>query len=345
MATFSVGDPGHTDEHNRQPLNAGYFGVVADGATDDTTAWVSAVSAASTVGLPLVAPPGVSITSGFDLPAGFTLQGHRMGSTLKLKAASTRSVIGIVAATTQGVTVRNLTIDGNKANQTNDACHGILLDNQDTALSGLAGYTADAHHLIEDVHVTSCEGSGVVVTGRGDTHFVRVKSYLNDLNGFDIDGFDLWFTDCIAGSNGEHGFVNVSGNNTFTGCKAFLSGLNDWQIGPQSYYGRYLGCISQGAYGNGFHLDTGSRGNLLDVTVLDADYGAAGLTSAVLLTAAPRNIVNVAVAVTLGTPTPVYGVNFASESAGCRVCVVGLADDFSGGLVGGTTTNSVVNPT
>src|SRR6185437_4993146 len=55
-------------------------GVKADGSTDDTTAWTTVMLVAQGTGAWVVAPPGVSKVSAFNVPDGCAIIGRNTGS-------------------------------------------------------------------------------------------------------------------------------------------------------------------------------------------------------------------------------------------------------------------------
>jgi hypothetical protein len=99
------------------------FGAVGNGSTDDTSPFSLAVNAAA--GKTLYVPEGTYIISSKTLPnAGISIVGAGPGSILKQKAA-TDSHFLTMATASAGATFafRNLCIDGNTANQTDDGTH------------------------------------------------------------------------------------------------------------------------------------------------------------------------------------------------------------------------------
>lgn len=110
--------------------------------------------------------------------------------------------------------IKNLSIDGNKDNQTN-VVDGILID------SSLANN--DTHHLVENVYIHSCSGNGLSIpTQSRENRFINVWSEKNKLNGFYICGTDNFMAFCTANHNSQNGyyFLNSSSNKINTS-KAF----------------------------------------------------------------------------------------------------------------------------
>jgi Pectate lyase superfamily protein len=110
-------------------VNVKQFGAVGDGWTDDTTALQNAYLAACAVKGTLLIPNGVYLTSGLLLGAAFgqycTIRGENFdtvgggyGSILRLKPGTNNSLLTLGAASCGGLNrIMNLTLDGNKANQ------------------------------------------------------------------------------------------------------------------------------------------------------------------------------------------------------------------------------------
>jgi polygalacturonase len=86
-------------------------GAVGDGATDDSTAFQTALTAGGDV----FVPPGTYVVTGLSVPTGARLRGVP-GAILKHKASAATAMITIADASV-GATVCDLTIDGNAANQ------------------------------------------------------------------------------------------------------------------------------------------------------------------------------------------------------------------------------------
>lgn len=104
-------------------------GAKLDGVTDDTAAWSAALTAASAGEKVVVAPPGTSLAGEIQIPAGVTVRGAGIGrTTLKLKDATNTPSVRLAA----GSVLEDLSIDGNKANQTSSG--GVAVNAADARL-------------------------------------------------------------------------------------------------------------------------------------------------------------------------------------------------------------------
>jgi parallel beta-helix repeat protein len=142
-----VGRPGTAPVFNVKD-----YGAKGDGVTDDTAAIQAAFSAVG-AGATVHFPDGVFVTSAdLTLPAGAILDGLGV---LKAKAGFNGAVLRPQA----GSTVRNITIDGNRANVT--ASSGIALGGNSVTVEG--------------VTVRACTVYGIVAFSQSGMRIVRNK--------------------------------------------------------------------------------------------------------------------------------------------------------------------------
>lgn len=94
------------------------YGAVGDGVTDDTAAILAAYAAATALGGAIVYfPPGSYVLNAFTVvPANTTIMGSGMGATTIIHADGLTGTGHLFEAGGANVTVADLTIDGNQAN-------------------------------------------------------------------------------------------------------------------------------------------------------------------------------------------------------------------------------------
>lgn len=193
-------------------LNVQDFGAIGDGKTDDTQAIQSTVNAAVAAGGGAVyVPAGIYLVSAsIEMFSHTTLYGDGMGATiLKVRDQVGVDVIGVVrtqiARSTVALTnvrVSDLTLDGNRANQSSGLQFGFF-----------AGVKADVRPPDEDivcwrVEAHSFQGYGFdphELTNR--LFMIECVSHDNVRDGFAVDGIiNGVVRGCIAFNNIRHGF-------------------------------------------------------------------------------------------------------------------------------------------
>lgn len=112
-------------------------GALADGSTDDTTAIQAAVDAISGAGGgTLYFPPGTYVSGQIALASNVSFLGAGWSSILKLKDSGNNFLLATTNAAVyvDNVAIKNLAIDGNKANNTTGG--GVLLNGRNCEVSG-----------------------------------------------------------------------------------------------------------------------------------------------------------------------------------------------------------------
>jgi parallel beta-helix repeat protein len=193
-------------------VNVYDYGARGDDLTDDTAAIQSAINSVSLTGGTVYIPPGTYLLSkSILLTNRITLTGAGMGTTiLKIADNNNQRIVGLVRTPfgrgTQYVSVRDLTLDGNRdkqipIEQVGFYC-GVIPDQpfSDYDISCMRiearyfhGYGFDPHEVVTRLTITDC------------------ISHHNGLDGFTLDGAENCFVKgCFAFNNDRHGFNIVT---------------------------------------------------------------------------------------------------------------------------------------
>jgi hypothetical protein len=320
---------------------ASAFGVVADGVTDDTAAWASAIAAAAAAKVPLVAPVGISIVAGISLLSGTTIVGQgKWSSTLKLKAATNGPLVSLATDVVQHTHLENLVLDGNRANQSSANARGIYYNNTDTWSPSNPSGNGDMYHRVADCVVRDTYGNGLFIDGRGESKFDSIYFLTCGYGGSGsaalyVNTFDLFFSNITVGTSGGHGIHDLGGNNQYVNCKVYLSGgsapADDWYI--ESTTNRITGCMSQGSARHSLHINGGADNIIEGFTAMDPNYTSANSGVCFLLNNANRNKISGVGMKSADpeNPTP-YQLLAITSSGNNRIELVGDPSDFTGGL-------------
>jgi hypothetical protein len=140
------------------------YGAVGNGVVDDTAAIQAAINAATGGGTVLLPAGTYGVSATLVLDDYVALIGQGIGlSTLFVLAGAAPVVItnADVVNGNPGLTIRGLTIDGNRANATGSSAHGIAL------------YGCQDGLTLEDIEVHDCWGTGVYLSGEALLGFLR----------------------------------------------------------------------------------------------------------------------------------------------------------------------------
>lgn len=108
------------------PVSVKVYGAVGNGSTDDTAAIELAFAAA--VGKTVYFPPGTYVIDDATIAGSCHIKGAGMGQTiLKVKNSQAAGRYGLNAGGYDDVTISDLTIDGNKANQSTVNKEAVLI--------------------------------------------------------------------------------------------------------------------------------------------------------------------------------------------------------------------------
>jgi parallel beta-helix repeat protein len=175
------------------------YGATGDGAADDTSAFAAAISAAANGGTVFV-PPGTYIvdpSTSINITSNITLQGAGNGSVIKVKDNSDVLNNLIKVESQNNVTIRDLQVDGNRANQDlSDAVavhYGIYI-------------AASAHCRVENLWVHDTTGVGVHVYDCEGVIVTRCTSWGNRYHGFECEqARNCTFSNNYGYQNDRHG--------------------------------------------------------------------------------------------------------------------------------------------
>lgn len=196
-------------------LNVQDLGALGDGETDVTDILQTAIRSLNSTGGVVYLPAGRYITSrSLTIRGdGISIMGDGMGTTvIQLRDDIDYPVFGIIRTApgrvNKYITVRDLTLDGNRANQpSNFKEHfgfycGVLPDSIETdediachrvETRNCAGYGFDPHEITTRLHLVDC------------------ISHHNTLDGFTIDAsLNVIVRGCLSYGNDRHGFNIVT---------------------------------------------------------------------------------------------------------------------------------------
>jgi hypothetical protein len=177
---------------------------------------------------------------------------------LQAVASATGYAIALkTPASTQQVYLANFTVNAHVP-----GLGGILIDN-----TGY-GTTGDPQHTLENVYIQQADGDAFHFGA--NTRSMRItncRQYGAGGSGFwlEVGCTDNSFTGCISGPSALHGF-NVNGwNNYFSSCKAFYSGSSGsvfdkthccFEVGTNAAYNTFTACSAQNAALHGWDLQS-----------------------------------------------------------------------------------------
>ncbi|MEO5691358.1 MAG: NosD domain-containing protein [Candidatus Saccharimonadales bacterium] len=279
----------------------------------------SAISALPAGGGTVYLMEGTYIIDGsISLPSNVTLAGAGSATILKLKNAfNNTSGLIVNSDTTNGndhITVKNLQLNGNKANQASGSANGILF----TKVGGGA-VTSGAH--ISDIWVESFTDSGIVLTTSSRSAISNVSSQYNSNNGITLGGttFSSVVNSILSDNNGSgsagliisatgYGNVvtgNVMNNNTTSGFIISGSSYNNTVSGnsmasnntngislTNTTDNNVSGNIIKFSGTNGVRVNASSNNSITNNTISDSGQVTAGSDGIILLSTSSNNNVS-----------------------------------------------------
>lgn len=191
--------------------------------------------------------------------SNLTLSGQGKATEIFVGDGVNAPAITISGTNTAWVTVRDLFIWGNKANNTSG--DGIYINTP----NGAPTDEQDANHLLSNLFISDVNDTGVEILSGTDCRYVRIEGVL--VNGAGIDGFELRGTDhrCVDSqslSSGRYGWWLGAPNTQLVNCSTGGSGSHGFEI--QSTDQILTSCFSQYNTGSGFH---GENASYSDVTL------------------------------------------------------------------------------
>lgn len=197
--------------------------------------------------------------------------GEGMGATILQAKAALPTSNAILSLNESYCSVRNLTIDGNKTNQTTQNHIGLGLNHfynssitdisaieveikniNRNASNGMGIYGGDGSNFtISNCYVHDCEGIGVYMEDVDYAFVADTRSKSNTLQGFNLSGgTNNKFSNCVALSNTLDGFTNGgSTRHEYLDCYAASNGDNGFEISSGNT--KVVGCVSYANTGHG----------------------------------------------------------------------------------------------
>lgn len=256
-------------------------GAVSGDGQDNTAVFQAAIDLLSspTAHVVFYVPPGVWVTDGLKLRSNITIEGDNPGgygdtsttrpSILKLKPSAARPLLGDFDTSTPNfnVKIRNLQLDGNKANQS-VARHGVQL--YDTGVGG------DYLWHIENCYIHDFKGDGIWAgTFRRAVRVTNTQVQFCDGNGITLYSTDNTVLASLIGQNTGVGIDIYASTQHITGCDIFTN-LVGVRASALSFDVMLLGTVLDGSQHEGARL-AGPRSVVVACRFGDNSQAGSGL--------------------------------------------------------------------
>jgi hypothetical protein len=239
-------------------------GLVGDSATDNTAAIRAAIDSAESVGGGTVyLPPGDYVCDSLHLPRRVNLIGSGVGVTVLILKANSTAGQFLDLHNTDEATIKDITFDGNKLNQT-DTIHGVVIDTDagTNVPGGGVGNPTNYNYqlLVYRNYFRNFTGNGIVALHPAWV-FTVTDNRVRDCDGWGIwnESTDSEFYNNGIASNGMGGIYNRGANTRFIGGKILWNG-RDNPDGAGIYIhsasrSQFIGMEVQESYYHGVVLD------------------------------------------------------------------------------------------
>ena len=278
--------------YNANNIYPEWWGVLGDGVTDDTILFEKAnVSLALSGGGVLKCSTKTYMLSNVTIKSEVLIVGNGDSTVLKSIAGNTSHLVTLSNKYSERGGLKDLLLDGNKANQT---IAKDVINITETAGEWLYN---DAILTFKDLFILNAKGNGMYLSiGIRGTHVNKVTVKGCDGHGYYIEGTDNTFISTSSSNSGKNGYFITGGNNVLIDCKSF-----------------YAGEIDSVDFGDGFGLATAIKTKLIGCEA--QENGRHGIT---LKNSATDNLITNFIADTNGRITAdSYGYNLTTGTKRC----------------------------